>query len=75
MAVRGESDRSTALAGSSPLTTSTWGGASATLIDKESVVDEEEEKEEGPRGKRWATERRGRVTRRRGRRPRQGRHN
>jgi len=46
MAVGGESDRSTALAGSSPLTTSTWGGASATPTDKELVLDEEEDKEE-----------------------------
>jgi len=83
MAVRGESDWSTTLVGSSPMTTSTWGGASATPIDKESVVDEEEDEEEEeeeeeeedcPRG-RGATERRGRVTRRRGRRPRYGRHN
>ena len=56
--VRGESDRSTALTGSSPLTTSTMGGTSATPTDKESVADEEvdedvdkevDEVEESPR--------------------------
>ena len=46
MAVGGESDRSMAFAGSSPITTSTWGGASATPTDMESVVDDEEEGEE-----------------------------
>jgi len=46
MVVGGESDRSMALAGSSPLTTSTWRGASATPTDKESVVEEEEEEED-----------------------------
>ena len=39
--VRGEFDRSTALTGSSPLTTYTMGGTSATPTDKESVADEE----------------------------------
>jgi len=46
MVVGGESDRSMALAGSAPITTFTWGGASATPTDKESVVDDEEEEEE-----------------------------
>jgi len=53
MADGGESDRSTALAGSSPLKTSTWGDPSATPADTELVVDEEEyeeEEEDCPRG-------------------------
>jgi len=34
------------LVGSSPLTTSTWSGTSATLTDKEWVVEDAEEEEE-----------------------------